>query len=107
MATRAFSQAHFSSLRELSAGMSPLFFEILTTTGGNALSGHVIEGITAEHTFLPEVRNDDRIFQAVSLQRACTVGDQHFSSYAILNLPDNKAIRTSRLREDSNKDLFR
>jgi len=73
-------------------------------------SGHVIEGITTEHSFSLEQRHtgsSDKIFQVLSLQRACTVSDQHFSSYAILNIPGNTEIRTSRLPEDKSSDRFR
>lgn len=65
---------------------------------GTMACGHVIEGVTTEHTFTAtdweKEKGDVKILR---LQRACTVSDQHFSSYAIFNNKDNHSIRTSRL----------
>ncbi|KAK3378991.1 hypothetical protein B0T24DRAFT_506525, partial [Lasiosphaeria ovina] len=62
--------------------------------GGVLGCGHVIEGITTEHVFQPEHRGRKAGMQVLVLQRACTVSDQHFSSYAIFNSPENRTIRT-------------
>jgi hypothetical protein len=65
-----------------------------------AACGHVIEGITTEHNFsVYEDPGKQHIQKVVRLQRACTVSDQHFSSYAIFNSTGNLEIRTSRLNE--------
>ncbi|KAF7532962.1 hypothetical protein G7054_g7472 [Neopestalotiopsis clavispora] len=73
---------------------------------GTMVCGHVIEGVTTEHNFTMRPLSDlaPRLsrspaakMQVVRLQRACTVSDQHFSSYAIFNDEDNHSIRTSRL----------
>ncbi|KAI0168718.1 hypothetical protein BJ166DRAFT_464016 [Pestalotiopsis sp. NC0098] len=65
---------------------------------GTMACGHVIEGVTTEYTFAPtdwgKKKGEVKILR---LQRACTVSDQHFSSYAIFNNADNHIIRTSRL----------
>lgn len=64
---------------------------------GTMACGHVIEGVTTEHTFQAAEGKDVQILQ---LQRACTVSDQNFSSCAIFNNKDNHSIRTSRLNGD-------
>jgi hypothetical protein len=61
---------------------------------GVILCGRVIEGSTTEHDF--EARLSKKV-QFMRLQKACTVSDQHFSSYAIFNSPDDVILRTSRL----------
>ena len=66
---------------------------------GVAACGHVIEGITTEHNFTADQGPDRQIQKVVRLQRACTVSDQHFSSYAIFNSHGDLKIRTSRLNE--------
>ena len=68
----------------------------LMVIAGVAACGHVIEGITTEHRFTatPDVK------RVVRLQRACTVGDQHFSSCAIYNSQGDLDIRTSRLNKE-------
>lgn len=71
---------------------------------GVVFCGRVIEGSTTEHEFRPHVplqrrsQEDPRI-QVMRLQKACTVSDQHFSSFAIFNSPNDVRIRTSRLNE--------
>jgi hypothetical protein len=64
--------------------------------------GHVIEGITAEHDF--EILDGGLPVgaQILRLQRACTVSDQHFESFAIFNSQGMSVIRTSRLNESKN-----
>ncbi|KAH7007323.1 hypothetical protein EDB80DRAFT_842607 [Ilyonectria destructans] len=47
--------------------------------------------------FLGTVAGKDRGLRIVKIQKACTVSDQHFSSYALFNEKDNQSIRTSRL----------
>lgn len=65
---------------------------------GTMACGHVIEGVTTEHTFAPtDWGKKEGEVKILRLQRACTVSDQHFSSYAIFNNADNHSIRTSRL----------
>jgi hypothetical protein len=63
--------------------------------------GHVIEGTTAEQhfDFVSSAQGPRRMQQIVRLQRSCTVGDQHFPSYAIYNSPGNLTLRTSRLSQ--------
>lgn len=65
---------------------------------GMIFCGRVIEGSTTEHEFGLSGR-DLRLggVQIMRLQRACTVSDQHFPSYAIFNSPEDIRIRTSRL----------
>jgi len=56
--------------------------------------GHVIEGVTVKTALqFHESRPDCR---AVWIQSACTVSDQHFSSCAILQSPNEGQIRMSR-----------
>jgi hypothetical protein len=62
--------------------------------------GHVIEGTTAEQNF-----SLDSMTQVVRLQRSCTVGDQHFPSFAIYNSPNDLLLRTSRLRQQKSSFL--
>ncbi|KAL4862741.1 hypothetical protein BDV12DRAFT_39237 [Aspergillus spectabilis] len=62
---------------------------------GIFLCSYIIESITEETDFdLVEHKNDTRI---VRIQCACTVGDQHFGSYAIMNEKGNTTLRTSRI----------
>jgi hypothetical protein len=63
---------------------------------GVIFCGRVIEGSTTEHNF--RVRESSKA-QIMRLQKACTVSDQHFSSYAIFNSPDDLTLRTSRLND--------
>jgi len=65
---------------------------------GMILCGRVIEGSTTEHDF--KLRNPQSA-RIMRLQRACTVSDQHFSSYAIFNSPNETRIRTSRRNNKS------
>lgn len=66
---------------------------------GMIFCGRVIEGSTTEHEFIPILHpTKSRIMR---LQKACTVSDQHFPSYAIFNSPKDMRIRTSRLNNKS------
>lgn len=67
---------------------------------GTMICGHVIEGVTIEHKFTKHSAHAGKM-QVLRLQRACTVSDQHFSSYAIFNDDGNHSIRTSRLNADA------
>ncbi|KAF2014123.1 hypothetical protein BU24DRAFT_423167 [Aaosphaeria arxii CBS 175.79] len=83
--------------------------------GGMIFCGRVIEGSTTEHEFqvveLAEEKHSLRTasggaattspVQILRLQKACTVSDQHFPSFAIFNSPEDVKIRTSRLNDDS------
>ncbi|KAH7397437.1 hypothetical protein BKA66DRAFT_241867 [Pyrenochaeta sp. MPI-SDFR-AT-0127] len=61
---------------------------------GMALCSRIIETRTMEQTFRPPKPNTIKtIFR---LQMACTMGDQDFAPFVILNSADNKCIRTSR-----------
>jgi hypothetical protein len=67
---------------------------------GLIFCGHVIEGSTTEHEFAAAAQSDyptPLISQIVRLQKACTVSEQHFPSYAIFNTAGDWRIRTSRL----------
>jgi hypothetical protein len=67
---------------------------------GTMICGHVIEGVTTEHKFTKHHDHTGNL-QVLRLQRACTVSDQHFSSYAIFNDEGNHSVRTSRLNADA------
>lgn len=64
---------------------------------GMIFCGRVIEGSTTEQEFAPEHPAPD--IRIMRLQKACTVSDKHFPSYAIFN--SELRIRTSRLNEKS------
>ncbi len=65
---------------------------------GVMFCGHVIEGITTERYFAARPESYAvEVTKIIRLQRACTVSDQHFSSYVISNSPGDLDIRTSRL----------
>ncbi|KAF2497800.1 hypothetical protein BU16DRAFT_325830 [Lophium mytilinum] len=62
---------------------------------GLVFCSHIIEASTSEQDF---IRNKpEPTMQVLRLQRACTVSDQHFGSYAIFNAPGDVCLRTSRL----------
>ncbi|KAH8424827.1 uncharacterized protein LDX57_002570 [Aspergillus melleus] len=62
---------------------------------GIFLCSYIIENTTDEVNFdLYRHRDESKI---VRIQCACTVGDQRYGSYAILNEKDNTSIRTSRI----------
>jgi hypothetical protein len=62
---------------------------------GVVLCSHIVESVTWETTFEPDIRAT--VLQVARLQRACTVSDQSFRSFLILNPPGNKKIQASRL----------
>ncbi|KAH7094410.1 hypothetical protein FB567DRAFT_585784 [Paraphoma chrysanthemicola] len=68
---------------------------------GMIFCGRVIEGSTTEHEFKLLSKGLGSGAQLMRLQKACTVSDQHFMSYAIFNSPDDLNIRTSRLNRTS------
>ncbi|RYO88649.1 hypothetical protein DL763_005923 [Monosporascus cannonballus] len=59
--------------------------------------GHVIEGKTVEHEF--DKGEKALQYRIIRLQGACTVSDQHFPSFAILNAVGDTTLRTSRLMD--------
>ncbi|RYP05608.1 hypothetical protein DL765_009791 [Monosporascus sp. GIB2] len=59
--------------------------------------GHVIEGKTVEHEFNKGKKASQ--YRIIRLQGACTVSDQHFPSFAILNAVGDTTLRTSRLMD--------
>ncbi|KAH7084761.1 hypothetical protein BKA63DRAFT_2219 [Paraphoma chrysanthemicola] len=63
---------------------------------GMIFCGRVIEGSTTEHEFKLLSSQSLSGAQVMRLQKACTVSDQHFMSYAIFNSPADSSIRTSR-----------
>lgn len=66
---------------------------------GMIFCGRVIEGSTTEHDF--ELQIPKQSVKIMRLQKACTVSDQRFSSYAIFNSSNDTRIRTSRRNEKS------
>lgn len=78
-------------------GYPCFFLGTVAVVAGMMACGHVIEGITTEHEFVATKEGKDRGLRIVKIQKACTVSDQHFSSYALFNEKDNQSIRTSRL----------
>lgn len=58
---------------------------------------YVIDKRTEETTFRPGEAGC--IQNILRVQQACTVGDQRFQSYAIINEPSNCTLRISRLRD--------
>lgn len=73
-------------------------------TVGVILCSHVIEATTKERTFAPakEKTKEDAI-AVFRLQVACTVGDQYFPTCIIFNSAEDRSLRTSRLKPNSNK----
>ena len=70
---------------------------------GLLFCGRAIENSTTEKVFRPAKGKKPQIQRILCLQMACTVGSQHFSSFAILYNPNNRLFRTSRLdKEKSN-----
>ncbi|KAL6415877.1 hypothetical protein AUP68_00083 [Ilyonectria robusta] len=78
-------------------GYPCFFLGTVAVVAGMMACGHVIEGITTEYEFVATKEGKDRGLRIVKIQKACTVSDQHFSSYALFNEKDNQSIRTSRL----------
>jgi hypothetical protein len=81
---------------------------------GMIFCGRVIEGSTTEHDFTLNRKILEEDFreenppserpvaaQIMRLQKACTVSDQHFESFAIFNSTKDGSIRTSRLNNES------
>lgn len=66
----------------------------LAVVFGVILCSHVIEGVTDEATFEP---TSSAVLQVTRLQLACTVSDQSFESFLIMNPLGNKQVRLSRL----------
>jgi hypothetical protein len=73
----------------------------LAVTVGMIFCGRVIEGSTTEHEFAMRGVKEGTQPQLMRLQKACTVSDQHFPSFAIFNSPKDLRIRTSRLNNVS------
>ncbi|KAL6228772.1 hypothetical protein BDW75DRAFT_250646 [Aspergillus navahoensis] len=65
--------------------------------GGIFICSYIIESVTEETDF--ELVKNKKRTKVVRLQCACTVGDQHFGSYAIMNEEGNTTIRTSRIND--------
>lgn len=62
----------------------------------------IIEAVTEEIDFVPHKAWHDKQrydMRVLRMQCACTVGDQHFESYAIMNERGNTTLRSSRVRE--------
>ena len=73
---------------------------------GMIFCGRVIEGSTTEHEFTRKTPpktplKKPRTAQVMRLQKACTVSDQHFPSFAIFNSAEDCRIRTSRLNKQA------
>jgi hypothetical protein len=66
---------------------------------GMMFCSHVIEGSTTEREFNPSLRKGAHIRRILRLQKTCTVSEQVFPSFAILNSSTNNVIRTSRVNE--------
>lgn len=59
---------------------------------------YVIEQRTEEVIFQPKSHERGSIRCILRVQDACTVGDQHFQSYAIMSEPSDFTLRTSRFK---------
>ncbi|KAF1850126.1 uncharacterized protein K460DRAFT_326679, partial [Cucurbitaria berberidis CBS 394.84] len=66
---------------------------------GMALCSRIIETTTTEHVFRPS--KPAAVKTIFRLQMACTIGDQRYSPFVILNSEGNKSIRTSRFAGES------
>lgn len=66
---------------------------------GIALCSHIIEANSVEHVFEPKKDTVGAVFR---LQFACTVGDQNYEPFVIMNPLDSKSIHTSRRPWESN-----
>lgn len=76
------------------AGTIAIFF-------GLVFCGRVIENSTTEVVFRPADKNDQAQIQRIlTLQLGCTVGSQHFPSFAILYDPKDRLLRASRLDQE-------
>lgn len=64
--------------------------------------GHVIEGVTDEMTFAPWNEGT----RTLTLQKAQTVGDQHFPSCAIFMTGDSRSIKFSRLNKKNYRYIW-
>jgi hypothetical protein len=86
----------------------------IMVVSGMIFCGRVIEGSTTEHDFTLDRRVVEGRFtdedstsdrpaaaQIMRLQKACTVSDQQFQSFAIFNSTRDGRIRTSRLNDKS------
>lgn len=69
---------------------------------GMALCSWIIETTTIEQTFKPP--QPSKIKTIFRLQMACTMGDQTYKPFVILNSADNKCIRTSRSLQKGSLD---
>ncbi|KAB8076124.1 hypothetical protein BDV29DRAFT_189726 [Aspergillus leporis] len=72
--------------------------------GGIFICSYIIESVTEETDF--ELVENKKRTKVVRLQCACTVGDQHFGSYAIMNEEGNTTIRTSRINDSPDFSLL-
>ena len=63
--------------------------------------GRAIEAVTVEQTLECQEKMMPHI-AIIRLQQACTVGDQHFQSFALLNMFDRPDIRISTWKDTNN-----
>ena len=69
----------------------------IALSGGLVACSRVIQGSTIVEELVPfEARSEAAHYQPLRIQKACTVDDKHFPSFAIFNAPEEPAIRTSR-----------
>ncbi|USP78311.1 uncharacterized protein yc1106_05585 [Curvularia clavata] len=71
---------------------------------GVILCSHVIEGVTDERTYEAKT---PQVSQVTRLQLACTVSDQSFKPFLIMNPPGDKRIQMSRLLRRPERQLSR
>lgn len=68
----------------------------ISMTIGVMLCGHIIEGATQETNFIFTKKAENRGLRILCLQKAVTIGDQHFPSCAIFLAERDRILRTSR-----------
>ncbi|KAL4886521.1 hypothetical protein BJY04DRAFT_213283 [Aspergillus karnatakaensis] len=79
----------------------PLFVTgTVVLCAGIFLCSYIVETHTRETNFKP--LHDTLDLRIIRIQRACTVGDQRYGSYAIMNGEENNTLRTSRINEPPN-----
>ncbi|RDW76531.1 uncharacterized protein DSM5745_06523 [Aspergillus mulundensis] len=76
----------------------------MVLSAGIFICSYVIEAHTEEIDFnLVEKIGNTKI---IRIQRACTVGDQRYGSYAIMNEEGSRTLRTSRINEPPDFSIF-
>ncbi|KAL4981822.1 hypothetical protein BDW68DRAFT_196064 [Aspergillus falconensis] len=90
--------------RVVSYGFPVFALGTVTLSRGIFISSYIIEAHTEEVDFI--FVNDTKNTKIIRIQRACTVGDQGYGSYAIMNEEGSQTLRTSRINGPPDFSLF-